>query len=78
MRGASARRAAEIAGRTVNKQRRERGATPQKSTQGSGNPNSALEDRTVEQLRNRARELDLAGRSKMNKSELVEAIRRAQ
>ncbi|MGH8494708.1 MAG: addiction module toxin RelE, partial [Gammaproteobacteria bacterium] len=37
-RGESADRAEEIAARTVNKQRREEGRTPQKTTQGTGNP----------------------------------------
>jgi hypothetical protein len=75
-RGRSASRAKEIAARTVNRDRRQEGRTPQKSTQGTGNPRSGLESRTVEQLRNRARELDIPGRSKMNKSKLVSAIRR--
>jgi hypothetical protein len=37
----------------------------------------ALQDRTVEQLRNRASELDIEGRSNMKKDELVKAIRDA-
>ncbi|MFG0289700.1 MAG: Rho termination factor N-terminal domain-containing protein [Rhodopirellula sp. JB044] len=69
--------AQEIAARTVNKQRRQEGRTPNKTTQGTGNPNTSLEDRTVDELHNRAAELDIAGRSKMNKSELVDAIRDA-
>jgi plasmid stabilization system protein ParE len=73
--GKSNKRAKEIAARTVNRQRREEGRTPNRSTQGTGNPNSRLEDRTVEQLRNRASELDIKGRSKMNKRQLVSAIR---
>jgi hypothetical protein len=47
-------------------------------TQGTGNPNRSLEDRTVDELRNRAKELDISGRSKMNKQELVRAIRKAR
>jgi plasmid stabilization system protein ParE len=77
-RGASAQRAKEIAARTVNKNRRESGRTPNKTTQGTGNPNRSLEDRTVEELRNKASELNVEGRSKMNKSELVKAIRKRQ
>jgi len=75
-RGRSAARAREIAARTVNQQRRKEGKTPQKTTQGTGNPNSSLDERTVDELRNRARELSINGRSKMNKAELVCAIRR--
>jgi plasmid stabilization system protein ParE len=72
--GKSEDRAKEIAARTVNKNRREEGRTPNKTTQGTGNPNKSLQDRTVAELRNRARELDIAGRSKMNKGDLVKAI----
>ncbi len=74
-RGRSEDRAEEIAARTVNKQRRSEGRTPNRTTQGTGNPNSSLEARTRDELRNRAKELDIRGRSRMTKSELVEAIR---
>jgi hypothetical protein len=74
--GKSSSRAKEIAARTVNAQRRKEGRTPNKSTQGTGNPGNSLEDRTVEQLRNRAQDLDISGRSKMNKKELIAAIRK--
>jgi plasmid stabilization system protein ParE len=74
-RGTDEQRAKEIAARTVNKQRREEGRTPNKTSQGTGNPTHALEDRTKQELYNRAQELDIAGRSKMNKSQLIEAIR---
>jgi hypothetical protein len=77
-RGSSERRAKDIAGRTVNRQRREAGKTPNTETQGTGNPNLALEERSRDELYNRARELDISGRSSMSKSELVEAIREAQ
>lgn len=75
-RGKSAERAKEIAARTVNKYRREHGETPNRQTSGTGNPNARLEERTVQELRNRARELDIEGRSKMSKAELIRAIRR--
>lgn len=74
--GKDPKRAREIAARTVNKQRRQEGRTPNRQSRGTGNPHSSLEDRTVVELRNRARELDIHGRSKMRKAELVEAIRR--
>ncbi len=67
--------AEEIAARTVNKQRRHEGRTPNKTTQGTGNPNTSLEDRTVDELRNIAGELSISGRSKMKKAELIQAIR---
>jgi plasmid stabilization system protein ParE len=77
-RGESEDRAEEIAARTVNKGRREEGRTPNKRTQGTGNPNAALEEHTVDELQNQAKELKIRGRSKMKKSELVEAIRGAK
>ena len=77
-RGASEKRAKEIAARTVNKGRREEGRTPNTSTQGTGNPNRPLADRTVAELRNRARQMKIAGRSKMTKSELVKAIQKGR
>jgi hypothetical protein len=73
-RGASTKRAKEIAARTVNKTRRQEGRTPNKSTQGTGNPNRPLRDRTVRELRNLASEKNIKGRSKMKKTELVKAI----
>ena len=74
-RGTSEGRAKEIAARTVNKQRREEGRTPNKTTQGTGNPNTPLEERTREELYTLAKELDVGGRSKMSKGELARAIR---
>lgn len=75
-RGASTKRAKEIAARTVNKQRREEGRTPNRTTQGSGNPRRGYEDRSVEELRNIASDRNIKGRSKMNKDELIRALRR--
>lgn len=77
-RGMSEERAEEVAARTVNKQRREEGRTPNKKTQGTGNPTHSLEDRTKDELYNRARKLNIEGRSKMDKGELVRAIRKKQ
>lgn len=78
-RGRSKDRAEEIAARTVNRQRREEGRTlsGRKSTSGTGNPNQPLDERSKQELYNRARKLDVEGRSKMSKDELVRAIRRA-
>lgn len=74
-RGLSKDKAKEIAARTVNKQRREEGRTPNRTTQGTGNPNRSLEARSKQELYNRAKELDIEGRSGMKKDELVRAIR---
>lgn len=74
-RGRSEERAEEIAARTVNKQRRQEGRTPERTTQGTGNPNRSLEDRSKQELYNRARELGIEGRSRMNKGALAKAIR---
>lgn len=76
-RGRSEERAKEIAARTVNQQRRKerRTKSPQKSTSGTGNPNTRLENRTKQQLYNRAKQLSIAGRSTMSKDQLVRAIR---
>jgi len=68
-------KAEEIAARTVNKQRRQEDRTPSKTSQGTGNPNTPLESRTKQELYNRARQLNIKGRSKMSKAELVTAIR---
>ncbi len=67
--------AKEIAARTVNKQRREEGRTPSKTTQGTGNPNRGLEERSVAELRNLAAERRVRKRSAMRKEELIRAIR---
>ncbi|GGO34563.1 addiction module toxin RelE [Deinococcus humi] len=74
-RGVDEDRAEEIAGRTVNKHRREEGRTPNKRTQGTGNPNAALSNLTRDELYNRAKEKDIRGRSKMSKDELIDALK---
>tara|TARA_Y100001973_G_scaffold33951_1_gene51180 strand:- start:5470 stop:5775 length:306 start_codon:yes stop_codon:yes gene_type:complete len=75
--GKSEEQAEEIAARTVNKQRREEGITPNKTSQGTGNPHTRLEARTKQELYNRAKELDIENRSEMSKEELIAAIRKA-
>jgi plasmid stabilization system protein ParE len=77
-RGTPEDRAEEIAARTVNKDRREEGRTPNQRTQGTGNPQRGLEARSKDELENRARELNIRGRSGMKKDELVKAIRERQ
>ncbi len=73
-RGSSEKRAKEIASRTVNKRRRQEGRTPNKTTKGTGNPHTELEDRTVKELRNMASDMNIKGRSKLNKQGLVREI----
>jgi hypothetical protein len=77
-RGVREERAEEIAARTVNRDRREEGRTKsgRKTTSGTGKPTTSLEDRTRRELYNRARQLHIEGRSKMDKQELVRAIRK--
>lgn len=75
-RGVSESSAEEIAARTVNKQRRTEGRTPNKRTQGTGNPNRPLAELSRDELYNRAREKDVSGRSRMSKAELVAALGR--
>ena len=77
-RGVPEPRAKEIAGRTVNKTRRRQGRTPQKQTQGTGNPNVSLDQRSRDELMNKARELDIRGRSRMRKADLAKAIRQRE
>lgn len=77
-RGKSEGRAEEIAARTVNQERRRKGETRgrRETTSGTGNPNRSLNERSKQELYNRAKDLNIQGRSKMNKSQLARAIRR--
>jgi plasmid stabilization system protein ParE len=77
-RGVSEDKAQEIAARTVNKRRRVEGRTPNRRTQGTGNPNRGLEERTRDEVYNRAKEMKIRGRARMSKAELLEAIRHAR
>lgn len=75
--GKSEERAKEIAARTVNKQRREDGETENKQTQGTGKPSTRLEDRTLDELKNRAKQLGIDA-TRATKEELIKAIRAKQ
>jgi plasmid stabilization system protein ParE len=76
-RGSNEDRAEEVAARTVNKQRREQGRTPNRRTQGTGNPNRPLPERTRDELYNLAKQRKIGGRSSMSKRELIAAINRS-
>lgn len=69
-------RAREIAARTVNKQRRLDGRTPNVRTQGQGNPTTRYEVRTKDELENLARERGIKNYGEMTKEELIETLRR--
>jgi hypothetical protein len=85
-RGESTDRAEEIAARTVNKERARHGESKtasrlSKSDVSSGHrggkrSHSGPEGRTKEQLYNEAKRKNIAGRSKMTKSELEKALSR--
>jgi plasmid stabilization system protein ParE len=74
-RGVPEDRAEEIAARTVNKGRRLEGRTPNKRTQGTGNPNRPLDQHSRDELYNQAKEKGIAGRSKMSKQQLIDALK---
>ena len=74
-RGVEEDRAEEIAARTVNKQRRLEGRTPNKRTQGTGNPRRRYEDRTDDELRNLARERNIAQADSLERTQLIAALR---
>ena len=83
--GASTKRAEEIAARTVNKERARSGestSTSRSSTRGRSassrggrrSGKAGPRGRTREQLYNEARKLNVAGRSKMDKGQLLRAV----
>lgn len=65
--GASKQKAARIANAAANSSREEVGR--------KGGEAGSYDDWTVDELRDRARELEIDGRSKMNKDELIDALR---
>lgn len=65
--GASKQKAARIANAAANSSREEIGR--------KGGEAGSYDDWTVDELQDRARELDIEGRSKMNKKELIDALR---
>jgi hypothetical protein len=86
-RGASTKRAKEIAARTVNKERARSGEARTSSRTSRQDISSGRrgglrsgtnrgKGRTKEQLYNEARRMNIAGRSKMNKAQLARAVDR--
>jgi hypothetical protein len=86
-RGASTKRAKEIAARTVNKERARTGEAKESSRLsrkdmpsgrrgGQRSGTSRPKGRTRDQLYNEARKLNIEGRSKMNKAQLQRAVDR--
>jgi hypothetical protein len=84
-RGASTKRAREIAARTVNKERARSGEARQRSRTSNRGPSSGRRGglrsgtnrprgRTKEQLYNEARRLNISGRSSMSKGQLQRAV----
>jgi plasmid stabilization system protein ParE len=84
-RGASAKRAKEIAARTIQKERAQRGQSktasrtsvqdmPSSRRGGLRSRTNRPKGRTKEQLYNEARQLGIKGRSRMNKTQLHRAI----
>lgn len=85
--GASTKRAREIAARTVNKERARSGEAQQSSRSSRQDISSGRrgglrsgtrrpKGQTKEQLYNQAKRLNIKGRSKMNKSQLLAAVNR--
>jgi hypothetical protein len=83
-RGASTKRAKEIAARTVNKERAQAGESRtasrtstkdmSASRRGGQRSHSGAQGRTKEQLYNEAKKRDIKGRSSMSKAELQRAL----
>jgi hypothetical protein len=65
--GNSKQKSARIANAAANSSRKEVGRR--------GGNSSAYEDWTVDELRHRAADLDIEGRSKMTKDQLIDALR---
>jgi hypothetical protein len=75
--GRSTKRAKEIAARTVNKQRSQKGETKSSSSRSrSGSSSSGNGGQTKEQLYQQAKRLGIDGRSKMSKQQLQRAVSR--
>jgi hypothetical protein len=70
--------AQEHAAHTSNKRRRIGGRTASRKTSGSGKTSALLEKNSQHELYSQAKALNIPGRSKMNKGELIKAIHHVQ
>jgi hypothetical protein len=77
-RARTATRAEEVGVRSHTSQSSDNGRTEVRRTVGTGNPKAPLEERSKDELYNLAEEHDIKGRSRMNKTQLITAIRRRQ
>jgi Rho termination factor, N-terminal domain len=75
-RARSEKPASEVAARSISQQRPEAGRNEARRTVGTGNPRAPLEERSRDELYNIAEAHDVKGRSRMNKTQLITAIRR--
>jgi hypothetical protein len=71
-------RAQEVGARPGTVDRREEARNQNRRTTGTGNPRAPLEERSKDELYNLAEQHDIKGRSRMNKTQLITAIRRRQ
>jgi hypothetical protein len=74
--GRSIRPASELSNRTAVKPPSVEGRTAERRSAGTGNPRAPLEERSKDELYNLAEQHDIKGRSRMNKTQLITAIRR--
>ncbi len=79
--GKSTKKAEEIAARTVNKKRAEEGRTKNqknKSKNLQSEDSNKLDNLTKYELYKKASKLEISGRSKMKKDELIKAIKKSK
>ena len=75
-RSRGADRGEESISRPAGQQRRDDGRLADRRSTGTGNPRAPLEERSKDELYNLAEQHDIKGRSRMNKTQLITAIRR--
>jgi hypothetical protein len=63
-------------GRDIEQPHRDAGRATNRRIAGTGNPRAPLEERSKDELYNLAEQTGVKGRSRMNKTQLISAIRR--